>query len=41
MIENRRNRWTPIKDDAFRKMAAANLRAEVIAAKLIRSVHAV
>jgi hypothetical protein len=34
-------RWTPSEDDAFRKMAEANTRPELIAAKLNRSVHAI
>lgn len=41
MVENRDTRWTPIEDDAFRKMAEANFRPEEIAAKLNRSVHAI
>ncbi len=35
------NRWTPQEDDLFRRMARANTRPEVIAAKLNRSVRAV
>jgi hypothetical protein len=34
-------RWTPSEDDAFREMAEANIRPELIAAKLNRSVHAI
>jgi hypothetical protein len=41
MIDTRSNRWTPMEDDLFRKMAEANTRPELIAAKLNRSVHAV
>jgi hypothetical protein len=41
MIDTRSNRWTPMEDDAFRKMAEANIRPELIAAKLNRSVHAI
>jgi hypothetical protein len=41
MADTRGNRWTPIEDDAFRKMAEANFRPELIAANLNRSVHAV
>ena len=41
MAATRSNRWTPQEDDAFRKMAEANIRPELIAAKLNRSVHAV
>ena len=37
----RSNRWTPAEDDAFRKMAEANNRPELIAKALNRSVHAV
>jgi hypothetical protein len=36
-----RNRWTPQEDDLFRRMARANTRPEVIAAKLNRSVRAI
>jgi hypothetical protein len=35
------NRWTPQEDAIFRRMAVANTRPEVIAAKLNRSVRAV
>ena len=41
MTAIRSNRWTSEEDDAFRKMAEANIRPELIAAKLNRSVHAV
>ena len=33
-------RWTPKEDAAFRKMVEANIRPELIAAELNRSVHA-
>jgi hypothetical protein len=35
------NRWTPQEDALVRRMAEANTRPEVIAAKLNRSVHAI
>ena len=35
------NRWTPQEDALIRKMAEANTRPEVIAAKLNRSVRAI
>src|SRR5216684_7496656 len=41
MAERRSKRWTPQEDDRFRRMAEANTRPEVIAAKLNRSVHAI
>jgi hypothetical protein len=41
MVESRSNRWTPQEDDLFRRMAEANIRPELIAAKLNRTVHAV
>jgi hypothetical protein len=41
MAATRNNRWTPSEDDAFRKMAQANIRRELIAAELNRSVHAI
>jgi hypothetical protein len=41
MIDTRSNRWTSSEDDAFRKMAEANTRPELIAAELNRSVHAI
>jgi hypothetical protein len=37
MIDTRSNRWTSSEDDAFRKMAEANTRPELIAAELNRS----
>jgi hypothetical protein len=39
MVEKRDTRWTPKEDDIFRRMAEANTRPELIAAKLNRSVH--
>ena len=41
MVELRSNRWTPQEEDLFRRMAEANTRPEVIAAKLNRSVRAI
>jgi hypothetical protein len=41
MIDTRSNRWTPTEDDVFRKMAEANIRPELIAEELNRSVHAI
>jgi hypothetical protein len=41
MIDTRTNRWTPMEDDLFRKMAEANTRPELIAEELNRSVHAI
>jgi hypothetical protein len=41
MTTTRSNRWTSAEDDAFRRMAEANMRPELIAARLNRSVHAV
>jgi hypothetical protein len=41
MIDTRSDRWTPSEDDAFRKMAEANIRPELIAEELNRSVHAI
>jgi hypothetical protein len=41
MNKIRDNRWTPPEDDLFRRMAEANTRPELIAAKLNRSVHAI
>jgi len=41
MVETRSNRWTPREDALFRRMAEANTRPEVIAAKLNRSVRAI
>ena len=39
MAENRK-RWTPGEDALFRGMVEANIRPEIIAAKLNRTVHA-
>lgn len=39
MVRIRSTRWTPREDDLFRKMAEANARPELIAAKLNRSIH--
>jgi hypothetical protein len=41
MIDTRSNRWTPMEDDLFRKMAEANIRPELIAEELNRPVHAI
>jgi hypothetical protein len=41
MVELLSNRWTPQEEDLFRRMAEANTRPEVIAAKLNRSVRAI
>ena len=41
MVESRGNRWTPQEDDLFREMAEASTRAEIIATKLNRSIHAI
>jgi hypothetical protein len=41
MVSAQSKRWTPAEDDAFRKMAEANIRPELIAKALNRSVHAV
>ena len=41
MIESRSSRWTPQEDDLFRGMADANVRPEIIAAKLNRSVSTI
>ena len=38
MVERR---WTPKEDEIFRRMAEANIRPELIAAKLNRSIHAI
>lgn len=38
MIDTRSNRCTPAEDDTFRKMAEANIRPELIAEELNRSV---
>jgi len=41
MVEKSGNRWIPKEDDLLRRMAEANIRPELIAAKLNRSVHAI
>jgi hypothetical protein len=41
MTSTQSNRWTPAEDGAFRKMAEANIRPELIGKALNRSVHAV
>jgi len=41
MLASRISRWTPRQDALFRRMAEANVRPEIIAAKLNRSVHAI
>jgi hypothetical protein len=41
MTTTRNNRWTPAEDNAFRKVAQANIHTELIAAKLNRSVRAI
>ena len=41
MVESRSSRWTPQEDALFRQMAEANVRHEIIATKLNRTVHAV
>ena len=41
MVESRSSRWTAQEDALFRRMAEANTRPEIIAAKLNRSVHAI
>jgi len=41
MVESRSSRWTPQEDDLLRKSAEANVRPEIIAIKLNRTVHAV
>src|SRR5258707_5309492 len=41
MVETRGSRWTPQEDALFRQMAEANVRPEIIATKLNRTVHAV
>ena len=41
MVEIRSSRWTPHEDDLLRKSAEANVRPEIIAAKLNQTVHAV
>jgi hypothetical protein len=39
MADHPSNRWTPEEDDLFRRLADANTRPEMVAAKLKRSVH--
>jgi hypothetical protein len=41
MVTARSDRWTPMEDDVFRKMAEANIRPELIAAEMNRSVQAI
>jgi hypothetical protein len=41
VVERRSSRWTAQEDALFRRMAEANTRPEIIAAKLNRSVHAI
>ncbi len=41
MVEIRGSRWTPQEDALLRRMAEANVRPDIIAAKLNRTVHAV
>src|SRR5260221_2145472 len=41
MVEIRGSRWTPQEDALLRRMAEANVRPEIIAIKLNRTVHAV
>jgi hypothetical protein len=41
MVEIRGSRWTPKEDALLRRMAEANVRPDIIAAKLDRTVHAV
>jgi hypothetical protein len=41
MVETRGSRWTPQEDALFRQMAEANVRPEIIATKLNRTVRAV
>lgn len=41
MTSSHSKRWTPAEDDAFRKMAEANIRPELIGKALNRSVHAI
>jgi hypothetical protein len=40
MVEIRGSRWTPQEDALFRQMAEANVRPEIIATKLNRTVQA-
>jgi hypothetical protein len=41
MVENRSSRWTQQEDALLRRMAEANVRPDIIAVKLNRTVHAV
>ena len=41
MVESHSGRWTPQEDALFRQMAEANVRPDIIAVKLNRTVHAV
>ena len=41
MVEIRGSRWTPQEDALLRRMAEANVRPDIIAVKLNRTVHAV
>jgi hypothetical protein len=41
MVASRSTRWTPQEDALFRSMAEENVRPEIIAAELNRSVHAI
>ncbi len=41
MVESRGSRWTPQEDALLPRMAEANVRPDIIAVKLNRTVHAV
>ena len=41
MVEIRGSRWTPQEDALLRRMAEANVRPDIIAVSLNRTVHAV
>ena len=41
MVENRSSRWTQEEDAVLRRMAEANVRPDIIAVSLNRTVHAV
>ena len=41
MVETRSSRWTQQEDALLRRMAEANVRPDIIAVKLNRTVHAV
>jgi hypothetical protein len=41
MAKKSSSRWTPQEDNLFRRMAEANTRPEMIAAKLNRLVYAI